>query len=179
MGWVNARTWTTGEVVTAAQLNQDVRDNPQYLKDNTNNPQFGCRVSNTVAQTIGTGSWIYITFDADRWDVGGCHDTDTNTHRLVAPGTGKYLVTANLAFEPNATGFRGIEIVDDGGIVEARVLERSDDASQQLILTVSAIVLLSAASWVAIRAFQSSGGDLDVQKNTNWSPEAGLVKVMT
>src|SRR6266542_5785773 len=33
MAWVTPRTWVQGEVVTAAQLNEQLRDNISYLKD--------------------------------------------------------------------------------------------------------------------------------------------------
>lgn len=33
MAWTAARTWVTGEVTTAAQLNEQIRDNENYLKD--------------------------------------------------------------------------------------------------------------------------------------------------
>ena len=32
MGWTTPRTWVTGEVVTAAQLNEQIRDNENALK---------------------------------------------------------------------------------------------------------------------------------------------------
>ena len=32
MGWTTPRTWTTGETVTAAEMNTHVRDNDAYLK---------------------------------------------------------------------------------------------------------------------------------------------------
>ncbi len=34
MAWTAPRTWTTGELVTAAVMNTHVRDNLSYLKDN-------------------------------------------------------------------------------------------------------------------------------------------------
>src|SRR6266545_2395067 len=33
MGWTNPRTWTTGELVSASMLNEQLRDNISYLKD--------------------------------------------------------------------------------------------------------------------------------------------------
>ena len=36
MSWTTPRTWTTGELVTAAQLNEQMRDNETYLKDQFN-----------------------------------------------------------------------------------------------------------------------------------------------
>lgn len=33
MSWTEPRTWVTGEIVTAAQLNEQVRDNMDYVHD--------------------------------------------------------------------------------------------------------------------------------------------------
>lgn len=35
MSWINPHTWFTGEVITAANLNQDIRDNTNYLKEHS------------------------------------------------------------------------------------------------------------------------------------------------
>lgn len=35
MSWINPHTWFTGEVITAANLNQDIRDNGNYLKEHS------------------------------------------------------------------------------------------------------------------------------------------------
>ena len=54
MAWTSPRTWTTGESVTSAVLNQHIRDNLTYL----------IRPSqiNVIADNINTGSWRLAEF---------------------------------------------------------------------------------------------------------------------
>lgn len=41
MAWTTPRTWTTGELVTAAMMNEQLRDNENYLKDAVANTTTG------------------------------------------------------------------------------------------------------------------------------------------
>jgi hypothetical protein len=49
MGWTAPRTWVTGEIVTAAELNAHVRDNMNFLKS-------GVVASTTVTANVGPTS---------------------------------------------------------------------------------------------------------------------------
>jgi len=54
MAWTAPATWTTGQVVTAAELNEQIKDNETYLKGQTD------RLDN-VAQSVVTGSRAFNT----------------------------------------------------------------------------------------------------------------------
>jgi len=51
MAWTTPRTWVTGEVVTAAMMNEQVRDNEDYLKAHVD--------AATAVHGLGTG--VYPT----------------------------------------------------------------------------------------------------------------------
>ena len=53
MAWTAHRTWVTAEVVTAAQMNEQVRDNSTWLKANT---------AQLISETVLTGDAATITF---------------------------------------------------------------------------------------------------------------------
>lgn len=70
MAWVSPRTWSVGEVPTSAMLNQDLRDNPQYLKDGapalrvTNYPTGGTAVvAGVTAGMIWTDDSTIANYD--------------------------------------------------------------------------------------------------------------------
>ncbi len=179
MAWVNPTSRSTSDLITAAIWNQDVVVNPQYLHDNVNLVQYGVRSSNTVLQVITTATWTPITFDADRWDVGSLHDVSSNTHRFVSVGAGKYLFWANIGWEASSTGFRGVRLVDNVGTEHARVMMDAGSAAQNIVQSVSTIVLMAASDWMAVEVFHTKGSDLDTLKLANVTPEASLVKLMT
>jgi hypothetical protein len=54
--WATPRTWVTGEVVTAAQMNEQVRDNTTFSKEMSENAMLG---------VIFDGSGADIATDAD------------------------------------------------------------------------------------------------------------------
>ncbi len=179
MAWVNPTSRSTSDLITAAIWNQDVVVNPQYLHDNVNLVQYGCRSSNTVLQVISTGTWTAITFDTDRWDVGGLHNVSSNTHRFVSVGAGKYLFWANIGWETGSTGFRGMRLIDNSATEHARVMINAGSASQNVVLSLSTMVIIAATEWMSVELFHTQGADLDTLKGSNFSPEASLVKIMT
>lgn len=65
MGWTTPRTWVTGEVVTAAELNAHVRDNVNFLKSGVYAQQT---LTTSSSSTSGTTELVVasapaITFD--------------------------------------------------------------------------------------------------------------------
>lgn len=70
MAWTTPRTWTVGEVVTAAELNEQIRDNVGYLYDRA------------VTGIVNSGGTI----------IGGSRYTVSHT------GTGAYTVSFGTAF---------------------------------------------------------------------------------
>lgn len=104
MAWTTPRTWTTGETVTAAMLNEQIRDNGNYLKTQSDIADYeqikdvvtadGSVVSNT---TVETAVWTYnlpanslSTNKAVRvWFYGALQltGTDSVTFRLNYGGT--------------------------------------------------------------------------------------------
>lgn len=54
MGWTNPRTWVTGEVVTAAQMNAHVRDNEIDLDARTSKSSALVSASETTTSTTYT-----------------------------------------------------------------------------------------------------------------------------
>lgn len=61
MAWTSPRTWTTGETVTAAMMNEQVRDNSAYLKDEIEKATIYLHIlDDDVTLTTGDGQ-IYFT----------------------------------------------------------------------------------------------------------------------
>jgi len=56
MGWTSPRTWVTGETVTAAMLNEQLRDNFLYLGDPPLNIDGGLLYTDAVNDRVGIGT---------------------------------------------------------------------------------------------------------------------------
>ena len=57
MGWTSPATWVSGSILTAAQLNQQVRDNENYLKGETDLYDTHAAAG---AAVHGLGAGVYV-----------------------------------------------------------------------------------------------------------------------
>ncbi len=107
MAWSTPRTWTDPEVVTAAMMNAEVRDNMNFLRQH-----HGCRVYKSANQTIASGNNDVLTFNSEVYDTDAYHSTTTNTSRITI-GTGLdgyYLVLARAVSDADATNHNVAEL---------------------------------------------------------------------
>jgi hypothetical protein len=63
--WTTPATWTTGQLVSASDLNTQVRDNLEYLKERTDTPASAQYVLNETAN-YSTTSTAFVDVDATK-----------------------------------------------------------------------------------------------------------------
>jgi hypothetical protein len=86
MVWTTPRTWVSGNILTAAQLNTDIRDNEGFLRS-----AHACRVYKSATQTVASGNFDVVSFNTEDYDTDGLHDNATNNTRITIPtGLGGY-----------------------------------------------------------------------------------------
>lgn len=115
MAWATPRTWTTSEIVTAAMMNQDVRDNMNALKstsaevdtnETTTSTAFADLATTGPAVTINTGTTAFVLMSAK---LSNTNDNAVNIAGVAVSGAttlaaadGEALfITAWEASEPN------------------------------------------------------------------------------
>lgn len=124
-------------------------------------------VTHSTTQSIGTsGTEQEVVFDTDEADVWGFHDTSSNTQKLLVPTgfDGLYEVHANLAFASNTTGVRGA-LLYKNGLASGTFLcaQRAGAVSAvACYCSVSTLVRLAAGDYIAVTAYQNSGGALNL-----------------
>lgn len=157
----------TGEIPPAA-WGDIVRDDLEYLA--RNRPH--CRVYNSAAISLTHNTDAALTFNSERYDVGGCHSTASNTSRITIPAGegGKYLLTGHVEFASNATGDRQLSFRLNGTTVLA-AQRVGANGSSVTILSLSTVYALAAGDYVELWALQSSGGALNATASGNYSPE--------
>lgn len=169
MAWTTPKTFAVGDVLTAADLNTYQRDNTRWL--GTDKPHCRVRNSTNVSHTA-TGNYQAVTFDSERVDVGPMHDTSTNTSRLTVPagGGGLYSAGGLIEFAGNATGRRGIQLRLNGTTVIARV-EAANLGANDHPLNIATVYQLAAGDYLELMGYQASGGNLNMQATSAYSPE--------
>lgn len=148
-------TFVASNVLSAAQLNTNVRDAVNFLI-----APPAAVLRNSAAQSLTTATWTPLTWDTEDLDSDNAHSTVTNTARYTAVTAGWYLVTGNVEFVANATGIRQARITD-GTTVFGGQNAVSASAGGTTTLSVSAMVFLAAAAFVQFEAYQTSGGALN------------------
>lgn len=169
MPWTTPKTWSVGDVLTAADLNAYVRDNVKWL--GTDKPHCRVRNSTNISHT-SSGNYQALTFDSERVDVGPMHDTSSNTGRLTVPagGDGFYTIGGQIEFASNSTGRRGIQIRLNGSTIIARE-ESANLGANDHTCTVSTVYQLAAGDYVELMGLQASGGSLNMLASSAYSPE--------
>lgn len=165
---------SSGAVIPSA-WGDSVNDAAAYL--GANKPR--ARVFNSAAQSLTSGTLTALTFDSERYDVGDCHSTVSNTRLTVPTGEGGlYHIFGSVRFSLNATGARSIYIQINGTTRVAQV-ELDACSSSVTNLVIATDYGLIAGDYVELFAWQTSGGALNVDSIGNHSPEFGFRWVAT
>lgn len=149
-------TWTTNQIVTAAQLNANLRDAINFIIT----PPLAI-LRQTVAQTVGNATAVPILFDTEDIDRDNGHSTTTNTSRYTAQTAGYYHIDAIIAWTANATGPRWSQINVNGVAANGRITFLPPTATSIAELPVSGTVFLNVGDYAEIYGRQDSGGNLN------------------
>lgn len=109
-------TWTTGQLVTAAQLNANLRDALNFF---LTPPLFIGR--HTVTQNIAITAWTGLNFDVEDVDTAGGHSTVTNISRYIGQYPGYYQIDTNVDWAANTGGIRAVAWRTNGGTTFGKV----------------------------------------------------------
>lgn len=148
------------------------------ISSNSVQPRAG--VYNNTTQSINDATNTALTFNTEDFDVGTMHDTGSNTSRLTIPASagGLYWVDANATFATNATGYRQLFIRKNGTTNVLSGVINLGNATTVTQVNCSGLVVLAAADYLEVMAFQSSGGALNVGSATReFSAQFQIVKL--
>jgi hypothetical protein len=161
MAWTTPKTWALGDVVTHTELNTYVRDNLNWLYD----PTASAKIWLSAAQAIPNDTEQTIV-----WLVGGVDWNDGpmwasgNPSRFTAPVDGYYLVDATVVFEANATGYRYLAVRKNGSTYYNFMrVDCHDTAAEDMAISGSMEIPMSATDYLEMRVKQNSGGSLDAK----------------
>jgi hypothetical protein len=120
----------------------------------------GAYATKTAAQTLTNNTGTILTWNAERFDTDGFHDNSTNNSRMTIPAGkgGKYLVVAS-AYWVTGSGYRELNVLKNGSIVNYFYTVIDVTYGFQ---NISTIVDCVATDYLELRAFQDSGGNLNV-----------------
>jgi hypothetical protein len=141
---------------------------PEWKTVSTTPTFVGANATKTANQSLANVTLTAVTFDGtDILDTDSFHNPASNNSRMTIPAGlgGKYLIQATIQFASNTTGGRELQIYKNGATVLQYV---TTDAEGSLTMAISGTYSLVATDYVEIRAYQSSGGALDI-----WASNSG------
>jgi len=157
MPWTTPKTWSTNEVVTAANMNTHVRDNVAFLGSPPS-----VAVSNSASVLTTNSTFTFMNANTELWDTDSMHSTVTNTSRLTATTAGRYQLTVTMRFGINATGSRVIGYRVNGGGSNIQLMTGlNTGVSVEMVLSGSDMLVMAATDYIETFSWQNSGGDLD------------------
>lgn len=118
------------------------------------------RVAASGAQSIPTATQTKVAFDTKYFDTHSAFDLGTDV--FVAPVAGYYQVHATVEFNLSATGQRAISLAKNGNIVAEIGNDVTPSGAIPTRINGSDVVYCNAGDTLEIQAFQSSGGNLDI-----------------
>ncbi len=128
----------------------------------------------TAATSCANGTYTAIAFDTVRLQVGTLW-TVANPTKFYAYVTGLYLIVANIAFDTNSTGQRGVAIRQGGSVYRAAGAANAVTGSYHNVTPITQVLYLTAGDYIEIMGYQTSGGALLAQPQTNTTPEIQMV----
>ncbi|MGE5592880.1 MAG: hypothetical protein ACM3X3_04240 [Betaproteobacteria bacterium] len=134
------------------------------------------RVCHNAAQSIANVTNTVLAFNSERFDTDGIHDTAINNSRLTCKTAGKYYIAGNVRFASNSTGFRELNIILNGSTIIARVALPAASASPT-VLQIATVYDLAVGNYVELIVYQNSGGALNVEYASAFSPEFMMVRI--
>jgi hypothetical protein len=138
-------------------------------------------VFHNALQTITTATDTYLAFNSEQYDQAGNatdtqHDTVTNNSRLTCRYAGVYLIIGGIEWAANTTGVRYLFIRHQGAsrIVETTI---SPATSATHGMNVSTLFPMAVNEYVELGVHQTSGGNLNVNQASFYSPYFQWVRV--
>src|SRR5574343_1610872 len=156
MAYTTPPTWTTGQNVTAANLNTYLSDNLTALA--TPDRARAYRSSN---YSFSDSTWDAILLGAETFDSNGLHPNSPNTSRITAQVAGPYYVCAGVRWLANSTGDRRAQIRKNAGGSSAsgtRLTAITGRAAtgEGTELALATIVELGVGDYVELFGYQTS-----------------------
>jgi len=121
----------------------------------------------TEDQTIASGSWQVVGFNAENYDEQ--NEFDTTTHRFTATVSGYYQINAWVQWQSSVIGTWHQIAIREGGDTFYASDRVNSWATSTFTQSVSDVIYLAAGEYIELVTYQNSGGGLDIAQNSSIS----------
>lgn len=140
------------------------------------------RARHSTSQTLANNTWTILNLDTVLWDSrGDQHEVTDGEGWLICRQSGLYSIQASVRFAQNPSGQRAVQVrcvpVSSSAIAICESL--IDAFNGTPIISLATTWALNAGDKIAIRCWQTSGGNLDVMSSGRISPELMMTRIGT
>lgn len=154
-------TYGAGARRAAQRLAQSINANVTDSDLGASGSGSAIKVYRSANQTISTGGYYDISWDAESIDAGGWHSTTTNPERITVPLAGLYMVTFMATWTIAAVTTPGYKVLRNGG--NAYIMENTSLASGGDGQTHSIVDVAAAGDYYTLQVYHNSGVSRDIQ----------------
>lgn len=138
-----------------------------------------CIISRSTNQSTTSATITPVSFDTQQSNTNSMHSIGVNPTRITINTAGVYILTANVSWALNATGFRGLFIYRNGGsyLLADRIASewRTPNNGDVTEMIVSRTYKFAAAEFIELVGYQTSGGALNLLNSGGFSPTLSAV----
>ena len=158
------RTWTVGELLTAAKLNTDLRDGLNFLLA----PPRVLTQKSTSQTGLGGSTFHAVTWDNEITDTDGGHSNSTNNTRYTIQTAGAWEFSCSVLWSnDSSTGGRAALFRKNGSTVLPGITHFPGMSSGSSCVSVTTTALLSVSDYVEVIAFHSAGSNLTLNTSAD------------
>lgn len=140
------------------------------------------RARHSTSQTLINNTWTILNLDTVLWDSrGDQHEVINDEGWLICRQSGLYSIQASVRFAQNSSGQRAVQVryepVSSSAIAICESLVDAFNGTP--IISLATTWALNAGDKIALRCWQTSGGNLDVMSSGRISPELMMTRIGT
>jgi hypothetical protein len=128
------------------------------------------RVEDDTQVELDSATAVLMDLDDEVFDTAEMHPGNGRDDRIRVPRTGTYVLTGEVAWQPNADGYRTLDLVQLGSSLPVALgkslVEPRHSTIQSTIQQVTAVARLSAGDTIGLQAGQASGVPLEIVRGT-------------
>ncbi|MGW3809076.1 hypothetical protein [Micromonospora sp. NPDC005113] len=130
----------------------------------------------TSTQSIASGTWAAIGFQAEDHDTVNGHSTSSNVSRYTAQKAGRYEISGAVCFALAATGSMWARWAVNGGELNGSATNMATTTAQTLLAARTLLITLAVGDYVELQGTQFSGGSLSTYVADGYAQSTMTVK---
>jgi len=136
-----------------------------------------CAAYADASQTLSDNTETAIALNQESFDTDSMHDTTTNNSRITINTAGTYVVTSNITYAANGTGFRKVILKVNGSTEINQCIFAPYTGSDNLFMA-STVYTFAEDDYIETLGYQNSGGNLVTNAHGNYGTSMRAVKVV-